>query len=60
MNNALLLEKDQTGEQLSGEAADEGQREPSKVVSTDEFVEVDAQTGRYDAEVIAEVERAGN
>lgn len=60
MNDALLLEQNQTGKQLSGEAADEGQRKPGKVVSTDEFVEVDAQAGRYNAEVIAEVEGAGN
>ena len=60
MDDALLLEQNQTGKQLSGETADEGQRESGKVVSTDKFVEIDAQARRYNAEVIAEVERSGD
>jgi len=60
VDDAFLLEEHQTGEQLAGEATDEWQREAGEVVGADEFVEVDAEAGRDDAEVGAEVKGRGD
>ena len=49
MDDLLVLEQDQTGQELAREAADERDREAGEVVRADEFVEVDRQTGRDDA-----------
>jgi hypothetical protein len=60
MNDALLLKENQTGEELTGEAADEWKREADEVVSADELVEVDREAGRNNAKMGAEVEGGGD
>ena len=60
VDDAFGLQEAETSEELAGEAADEGQGEADEVVGADEFVQVDGEAGRDDAEVGAEVEGGGD
>lgn len=58
MYDTLLLEEDQTGQDLSCKASDQRKVESGEAVCTNQFVEIDRQAWRDDAEVRSEVERA--
>ena len=55
----MLLQQQQTAEQLLGEAADNLERETTEGVGLDEFVEVHVQKFSRDAEMTTEVEALG-
>jgi hypothetical protein len=60
VDDAFVLQEREAGQELTGEAPDEREREADEVVGADEFVEVDGEAGRDDAEVGAEVEGGGD
>lgn len=60
VDNAFLVEQGEADKELAGEAANEGEGEAGEVVGANELVQVDAEAGRYDAQVVAEIEGAGD
>eukprot|EP00420_Gonyaulax_spinifera_P006924 CAMPEP_0197932982 /NCGR_PEP_ID=MMETSP1439-20131203/109423_1 /TAXON_ID=66791 /ORGANISM="Gonyaulax spinifera, Strain CCMP409" /LENGTH=139 /DNA_ID=CAMNT_0043555791 /DNA_START=214 /DNA_END=634 /DNA_ORIENTATION=+ len=56
VDDVLLPQEPQSGEELDCKAADEPKRHTLEVVVLDELVEVDAQELKRDAEVVPEVE----